>query len=436
MHAGPMRLRPILMTTLATLGGMLPIALGIEAGSQTQAPLGTVVIGGLDHLDAALAGRRADDLLAGRPPHRAALRAQAPDVPPPRAGHDGDGRAVVKPEAVPAQSARPLAIWRTEAAPRRVNQRGMRFDPRPLRPGAGVRRVRRRRRSPASALRSARGDARRHLLDRFPPSRHHGQPVLLQRGVTFTVYADARGTERILPFDLIPRIVPAERLGLHRQGHRAARARAQRVSGRRVRRGEGAARRHRAARAGVLVAALRARGDRRAAAARHVHPRLGDRPRARRARQLSGARGQRAHAVGHLVRAREPRRAQARVPAPVRRLRPAAGRRLPAPPARRAARVGAAASRRSRHRAHDARHLQQRVLRAHAARAPHGRGAGRRQRPVRARQHASTRRRRAGRSASTCSTAASTTTSSTRCTSAPTRAWACRACSTPTAPAT
>ncbi|BDE07531.1 multidrug ABC transporter [Vulcanimicrobium alpinum] len=47
MHAGPMRLRPILMTTLATLGGMLPIALGLEAGSETQAPLGTVVIGGL-----------------------------------------------------------------------------------------------------------------------------------------------------------------------------------------------------------------------------------------------------------------------------------------------------------------------------------------------------------------------------------------------------
>jgi hydrophobic/amphiphilic exporter-1 (mainly G- bacteria), HAE1 family len=47
MHAGPMRLRPILMTTLATLGGMLPIAIGLEAGSETQAPLGTVVIGGL-----------------------------------------------------------------------------------------------------------------------------------------------------------------------------------------------------------------------------------------------------------------------------------------------------------------------------------------------------------------------------------------------------
>jgi len=47
LRAAPMRLRPILMTTFATIGGMTPIALGIEAGSQTQAPLGTVVIGGL-----------------------------------------------------------------------------------------------------------------------------------------------------------------------------------------------------------------------------------------------------------------------------------------------------------------------------------------------------------------------------------------------------
>ena len=47
LHAAPLRLRPILMTTLATVGGMLPIAIGIESGSQTQAPLGTVVIGGL-----------------------------------------------------------------------------------------------------------------------------------------------------------------------------------------------------------------------------------------------------------------------------------------------------------------------------------------------------------------------------------------------------
>jgi uncharacterized circularly permuted ATP-grasp superfamily protein len=47
--------------------------------------------------------------------------------------------------------------------------------------------------------------------------------VLLHRGVTFTVYADARGTERILPFDLIPRIVPAA------EWDRIARGVAQRV---------------------------------------------------------------------------------------------------------------------------------------------------------------------------------------------------------------
>jgi len=47
LHAGPRRLRPILMTTIATIGGMLPLALALEPGASTQAPLGTVIIGGL-----------------------------------------------------------------------------------------------------------------------------------------------------------------------------------------------------------------------------------------------------------------------------------------------------------------------------------------------------------------------------------------------------
>src|SRR5678816_4439855 len=34
--------------------------------------------------------------------------------------------------------------------------------------------------------------------------------LLLQMGVTFNVYGDSAGAERIFPFDLIPRIVPAE----------------------------------------------------------------------------------------------------------------------------------------------------------------------------------------------------------------------------------
>jgi CzcA family heavy metal efflux pump len=45
--AARIRLRPILMTTLCTLFGLLPLALGIGAGSDMQRPLALAVIGGL-----------------------------------------------------------------------------------------------------------------------------------------------------------------------------------------------------------------------------------------------------------------------------------------------------------------------------------------------------------------------------------------------------
>jgi multidrug efflux pump subunit AcrB len=47
LEAGRVRLRPILMTTLCTLFGLLPLALGIGAGSAMQRPLALAVIGGL-----------------------------------------------------------------------------------------------------------------------------------------------------------------------------------------------------------------------------------------------------------------------------------------------------------------------------------------------------------------------------------------------------
>jgi len=47
LQAGPVRMRPILMTTFAMVFGMLPIALGVGEGAETRAPMGIAVIGGL-----------------------------------------------------------------------------------------------------------------------------------------------------------------------------------------------------------------------------------------------------------------------------------------------------------------------------------------------------------------------------------------------------
>jgi multidrug efflux pump subunit AcrB len=47
IDAGRTRLRPILMTTVATIVGLIPMALGIGEGSETNLPLARAVIGGL-----------------------------------------------------------------------------------------------------------------------------------------------------------------------------------------------------------------------------------------------------------------------------------------------------------------------------------------------------------------------------------------------------
>ena len=46
IEAGAIRLRPILMTTLALIAGMIPVALGTGEGADFRAPLGRAVIGG------------------------------------------------------------------------------------------------------------------------------------------------------------------------------------------------------------------------------------------------------------------------------------------------------------------------------------------------------------------------------------------------------
>jgi HAE1 family hydrophobic/amphiphilic exporter-1 len=47
LRAAKVRLRPILMTTLAMIFGMLPLAFALSEGSEQRAPMGQAVIGGV-----------------------------------------------------------------------------------------------------------------------------------------------------------------------------------------------------------------------------------------------------------------------------------------------------------------------------------------------------------------------------------------------------
>jgi HAE1 family hydrophobic/amphiphilic exporter-1 len=47
LEAGPVRLRPVLMTAVSTIFGMIPLAYGTGDGSEWRQPMGIVSIGGL-----------------------------------------------------------------------------------------------------------------------------------------------------------------------------------------------------------------------------------------------------------------------------------------------------------------------------------------------------------------------------------------------------
>jgi multidrug efflux pump subunit AcrB len=47
IQAGTVRMRPILMTAISTVVGILPVAAGLGAGAESRRPLGVVVAGGI-----------------------------------------------------------------------------------------------------------------------------------------------------------------------------------------------------------------------------------------------------------------------------------------------------------------------------------------------------------------------------------------------------
>jgi multidrug efflux pump subunit AcrB len=87
VEAGAARMRPIMMTTVTSVMGSLPLALGMEAGGEMMRPLAIAVVGGL--LSSTLltlfvvpsayvivhqAGARVKEFLTGKPPVAAPQR--------------------------------------------------------------------------------------------------------------------------------------------------------------------------------------------------------------------------------------------------------------------------------------------------------------------------------------------------------------------------
>jgi hypothetical protein len=106
------RLRPIIMTGCAMISGMMPMSLGLEEGSEQNAPLGRAVIGGMALGTGAtlIVLPAVFTLLLGRASNRSP--SLDPDDPhsahydpihPPHAadGHTDAGRAVAEPSRVP-----------------------------------------------------------------------------------------------------------------------------------------------------------------------------------------------------------------------------------------------------------------------------------------------------------------------------------------------
>ena len=69
-----------------------------------------------------------------------------------------------------------------------------------------------RRQSAPITGRSPTGSSARRA-DRIAQKREEAERAFHRVGITFAVYGEDAGTERLIPFDIVPRIIPARRMG-------------------------------------------------------------------------------------------------------------------------------------------------------------------------------------------------------------------------------
>ena len=111
-------------------------------------------------------------------------------------------------------------------------------------------------------------------LEVFEERRKLADLSYLVQGITFTVYSDGRGTERLFPFDLVPAHHSALGMGRDRARPRAARDGAQSLSAGHLRPAADPERPHHSAQSGLFLQAFPARNGGAQRAARYLCPHL------------------------------------------------------------------------------------------------------------------------------------------------------------------
>ena len=153
--------------------------------------------------------------------------------------------------------------------------------------------------------------------EHFNTRRSQAELFFRRIGITFAVYGDNESTERLIPFDIIPRVITKPEWGFLERGPEAARHRAQRLPGRHLRPAGMHQGRHHPGRPRLPQPALPHGDAGLPGAARHLRPHRRHRHRPHRRERLLRAGGQRPHAVRRLLHAGEPRGDDAALPGAV-----------------------------------------------------------------------------------------------------------------------